>query len=449
MNKRISLICLFALTASCGYSEDLLQVYSQSKANAPILSSYAATNQAASDAFSSTRGVLLPRLDLTASAGIGQYTPSSGGGDTFTYQSGALALSQQVFDLNLWGLTLQADDVKDAAEATYQGNLQSFTLTVAKDYFNILQDQDNLISDSVADSFYKRTYQQTKQKFDAGLGTIKDVKQAEANYDLQRATTIADKAQLHIDVSQLARFTNKRYKSLAAPMDKFPYVKPKPADIKWWVARAEKGNYTLQAARLNSEAARQDVVATVGDQLPKFSVVGTYGVARYQTNNATLAVLNSGSRTLQNWTVALKATWSIFGGGANFASSLQAGSEYSSDEQQTLQVYRNVKTQTRQDYRTVVSDVYKVHALMTAVDADKTALKQLDEKCHVGTVTTVDVLDAAQQLFLDWRAMTKVQYKYINDLLTLHADTGSLKLSNLRELNKWLGTQKPTLPDVI
>lgn len=435
-------LCAFQLS----FATDLLQVYQKAHQNAPILDSYYATNEAARDSFASTRGALLPSLTLIGSAGAGRYTTSTGGGDSYTAEVGKAQASQSIFNLNLWGLTLEANDQKDAAQSTYQGNLQSFMLTVSQNYFIILQDQDNLLSDKVADAFYKRTYDQTKQKFDAGLSTIKDVKQAETNYDIQRATTIKDKLQFHIDVSELARFTNIRYTQLAAPTDKFPYVSPKPNDENWWVQAAKKGNYTLQAANLTAEAGRKAVVAAVGSQMPELSVVGTYSVTHYDTNSTVLAALNSSQRTLHDWSVSLQATWSIFAGGANFANSIAAANTYDSQSQQALQTYRNVVTQTRQDFRTVVSDVENVHALKTAVKADKTALKQLGEKYKVGTATTVDVLDAAQQLFSEWRKMTQAQYKYINDKLTLRADTGSLELSDLQELNKWLGTQKPALP---
>lgn len=420
---------------------DLLGAYQQAKLNAPLLRSYVETQQSAQQGYFAAVGGLFPSVSLSASGDATAYN-IPGYNEAYLSDTEQVSFSQPILNLNLWGQTLYQGDLASAAEATYQANLESFTLTVATDYFNILEDQDTLASDQAAVSFYGETLKQTQEKFQAGLSTIKDVKQAEANYDLSYATQIKDQSQLQTDVSNLSKLTGVRYTDLAAPKENFPFDSPDPADLDHWVKQAEVGNKTLLAARLTADASKQNITQAVGNQLPQVSFVGSYGLTHTNASSAALENNFGGHESAHSWSVQLEASWNIFQGSALFATTIQAARNYDAETDTVLQDYRNTVAQTRQDYRSVLSDIAQVAALKQAVIADQFSLKQLDEEYKVGTETIVNVLDQANQLFSDRKSYTQAEYKYMTDRLTLQQDVGSLGAPEIMALNQWLTTAK-------
>jgi len=422
-------------------AEDLVQVTHEAQSNAPLFQSYNATMQAAQQGYYSAVGGLFPTIALSASGNAVDYSTTGYNGQYLSSVAG-VSLTQPIFNLNLWGVSLNQADTADAARATYEANIQSFYLLVSTDYFNILQDQDVLVSDKAAVDFYQQTLKQTQEKFQAGLSTIKDVKQAEANYDLSYATEIKDQSQLQIDISELQKLTGKRLSNLASPSDSFPFKSPDPQDINYWVTQAESNNKSLEAARFQAQAVKQTITENIGNQLPQVDFIGTYGLTNTNATNSVLANQFGGKTSANTWVVQLVATWSIFAGTTQFASTMQATHNYEAQTDTVLQTYRNIQAQTRQDYRSVLSDISKVSALKQAVHADELSLKQLDEEYKVGTETIVNVLDQANQLFADRKDYTRAEYQYMTDSLTLQEDVGSLGLPQITALNQWLTSSK-------
>lgn len=418
-------------------AEDLVQVTHEAQDSAPLFQSYGATNQAAEQGYYAAVGSLFPTIALSATDNAVAYN-ADGYGDQYLSNVVAVTLTQPIFNLNLWGASLNQADLADLARVTYEANVQSFYLTVSTDYFNILQDQDVLLSDKAAVDFYSQTLKQTQEKFQAGLSTIKDVKQAEADYDLSYATEIKDQSQLQIDISELQKLTGRRLSRLAFPEENFPFAPPDPQDINYWVSQAVSNNKALEAARYQAEATKQTITENIGNQLPQVNFVGTYGTTN--TNARHRALINNFANQSNShaWAVQLVATWSIFAGTTGFASSIQATKNYEAQTDTALQTYRDTQAKTRQDYRAVLSDTSQVAALKQAVHADELSLKQLDEEYKVGTETIVNVLDQAHQLFADRRTYAAAEYQYMTDSLTLYQDVGSLGLPQITALNQWL-----------
>lgn len=439
MQKRVLTLLgasLIVTAIHAAHATDLWQVYQQAQKSAPVLQNYSATKDGAFQGYYAARAVLLPQLDANASV-TGHWYSTSGYAGTYNQEAVGLGLTQSIIDLNSWGTTLEAKRTADAAQAQYYDNLSQFVLTVSKDYFTILYDQDQIAADAAAVKFYQRTLKQTEQKFHVGLSTSPAVKKAKANLYLGQATLIKDKSQLQIDISELAKLTNKRYSDLARLKSNFPFVMPNPDQYSAWVKQATKGNYNLQYQRLLASAQRANVAAQIGNQMPTVSLVGNYGFSKNNASGAALAA--AGSSTYQpDWSVALQLNWNIFQGGTLFAQSIQAAHQYESADQASIETYRQVVASTRQDYRSVVSDIASVKALTQAVKSDQLALDQLEEKYKVGTETIKNVLDQARKLFSDRKLLANAQYQYITDLLTLHYDAGSLTPSNLKALNTWL-----------
>jgi len=417
-----------------GFATDLLQIYNTALASSPLLKSQKATSEAGSEALGINFGELLPQLSVTGDADA-VAVRSSPANANYTLIGYTAIASQTLFDATEFGDFGNGYHSAQAAKQTYQYQYQTFILTVAQRYFDVLEARDNVTFSEAKAEFLRKTLTQTQQKLEVGLSTRTDEAQALANYDQAIAEVIANQNALQNAREQLRVLTGKKEMNLAALKNGFPYEKPNPDNVKYWVKQAIAHNHSLKAAENTADASLDTVYATMGNQLPKVTAQATYGVNQYSVDVPSLVSSNFNSK---NWTASLSLTWSIFSGGSQFASSIQAAHSYAASDAQADNTYRNVEKQTRQDYRNVLAQIAQVQAFQQSVKAGESSVEQYEARYQVGTETIVNVLDQLQRLYQSKQNLAQAQYNYILAVLNLKRDAGQLTVQNLEVLNQWL-----------
>jgi len=99
---------------------------------------------------------------------------------------------------------------------------------------------------------------------------------------------------------------------------------------------------------------------------------------------------------------------------------------------------RQVDLNTSQAYLGVTSGEAQVKALEQALISSQTSLDSTQLGLEVGVRTTVDVLNAQQQLYSAKRDLAAARYNYILSNLRLKAAAGTLSEIDLGEVDKWL-----------
>lgn len=428
--RRLVLSALTFLSVQA-FASDLMTVYQDALKNSPLPRNYLATANSTKEGTPIALGSLLPQIAVTANAAY-NHTDIVG-----RYRSAGYSLSvtQPLFNYTNYATLAGATDNSSAAEATYQSNMQNFLLTVATDYFNVLLAQDNVDFAQSEVKSLKTTLDQTQAKFSVGLATYTDVLQARANYDSALATLIANKNTLDDANQTLKTLTNKFETNLAVLKDDFPFASPAPNDIDYWSEHAIQNNQALISQRYTTKAALANVNETVGNQLPSVSLVASYGQNFY--NQGISTVIAPSSKVL-NASIALELSWTIFSGGEQMASSLQAANEYASSQNTELNLFRETTTQTRQDFLSVLANVSQVNAYKQSVIAAESSLRDYDAKYRVGTATIVDVLNATQTLYQTKSSLADAENQYVISLLQLKYDAGILNQQDLLMLNQYL-----------
>jgi outer membrane protein len=416
------------------FAVDLMTVYQQAVANAPVLKSDAATNMAAAEAIPINAAGLLPQLTFTAAASQNQ-TKNYAVSASYQAENYQFQLTQQLLNVNKVGSLQNAKATAQAQSATYNSQQQSFILTVATDYFNILEAQDNLNSSIAQANFLAKTLKQTKQKFEVGLATDTDLKQAEAQYDEAYATKLQNENALQNAYEVLDELTNRRESNLATLKPEFPFVSPQPAEVQHWISLAEKNNAALQAQRYTTLASLKNVTTQVGNQLPTLSLVGTYGQTRY---SGSVPSIISTTFSQKAATIGLQLNWTVFQGGALFGKSLQAAKQYEAAEDTEDNLYLQTISQTKQDYLGVMANISLVTAYRQSVLANTLSLREFEAKYRVGDETIVNVLNAVQNLYQAQQNFSQAEYQYILSALQLKLDAGTLGVADLAYLNSWL-----------
>jgi outer membrane protein len=72
------------------------------------------------------------------------------------------------------------------------------------------------------------------------------------------------------------------------------------------------------------------------------------------------------------------------------------------------------------------------------VKSSKLSYQQFIERYRIGTATITDVLDQQNSLFESTTKLASARYDYINAMLQLKYDAGTISLKDIRYFNSWL-----------
>ncbi len=438
MQKRIYFSVLAFLSVQAQAS-DLLSVYHDAQQSSPILTSDAATNQATQAEIPFAIGAVLPQVAVQANASYNSYS-QPGFNTTYPSDGYSLTLTQPLFNYTAFAAMVDVNYTADAATKNYQAQTQNFILTVAQDYFAVLQAQDNVTFAEAQLKSLDTTLTQTEQKFQVGVGTYTDVAQARANDQSAQATLVQNQNTLADDQQTLKALTGKLETNLAVVKSDFPFVTPTPNNVDTWVANALKTNPALAAQHYTTKAALANVNVNVGNQLPTVSLVASYGQTFYRDDVS--PQISPTGPYVDDTTIALDLSWTLFNGGELMSSSLQAANQYASSQDTELNLYRQTKSNVTNDFLSVVSAQSQVKADKQAVVSAQVTLDSYNAKYKVGTATIVDVLNATQTLYQDQSTLASAEYQYINSWLQLKYDAGTLSEQDLLSLNQYLQVTK-------
>lgn len=427
------------------FATDLLEAYNDALKSDPTYLAAQSTYQAALQDTPISRAVLLPQLSLGGSNGGSLFlnkVKDSGAAqtDNTTTSKGygvALSLSQTIFDFTAIEEFRAAQDTVKAAAATFYAALQTLMVTVATDYFSVLEAQENLRYAHANVVSNKSSLTQAQQQFRVGTNTQTDVYTAQAAYSTAVSEEVAAQNAVAEAIETLRSVTGKKYTTFSQLNKDFPLVSPAPKRVNDWVKVAVENNPSLKAAHYTAMSAMKTVSAEWGGHLPTVNLNASYGTNyQYQTSNNTS---DAGSSRTNAGSVGLDVTVPIFEGGLVTAQTKQAEFNYETALHNFELEHRTVETNTRIDYLNVISAISAVQADETSVKSNISALRGLEAGYRVGTQTMIDVLNQQSLLYQSQQAYAADRFNYVTNFINLKNDTGVLSINDLEAINDWLG----------
>ncbi len=137
-----------------------------------------------------------------------------------------------------------------------------------------------------------------------------------------------------------------------------------------------------------------------------------------------------------NWSLNLRVP--LFTGGLNGSRIQQAVYQHRAARENVESVARQVERETRDAYLGVISEISRVQALRQAVRSNETALEAQQAGYEVGQRTTVDVLNAQNNLRQAETNYARSRYDYILEVLRLQRASGGLAVDDIQRVNGWL-----------
>ena len=334
---------------------------------------------------------------VTNSAGV--TTTQTNRGDQLVGSYGA-TVSQTLFNGFVTGnRTRQAESQVSAARELLRTSEQTVLLSAATAYMNLLRDTAILELQRSNVEVLQEQLRQVRDRFNVGEVTRTDVAQSESRLAAGRSSMLNAESNLTTSRATYRQVIGVDPGRLApgTPDDRLS-----PGNLQLAIAEARARHPAVTTAMFNIDAAVLQVKITEGSLYPTLNLVGsaqkTHGSASSLTVTDTLSASIGGQLAVP-----------IYQGGAEYSAIRQA-KETLGQRRVDLDTARDqVQQALVQAWGQLQAAKAQIQATQAQVEAAEIALNGVREEARVGQRTTLDVLNAQQELVNARVAMVSAQ----------------------------------------
>jgi outer membrane protein len=310
--------------------------------------------------------------------------------------------------------TRQAESQVQAARETLRTSEQTVLLSAVTAYMNLLRDGAILDLQRRNVEVLQEQLRQTRDRFNVGEVTRTDVAQSESRLAAGRSQVLSAEATYKASVATYRQVIGVEPGKLTpgSPVDRFS-----PNNLPVAIGVATATHPTVTSAQYNVDAALLQVKVAEGALYPTLSVQG----AVQQSNESSLTSLKS-----FNAAVLGQLSVPIYQGGAEYSLIRQA-KETLGQKRLDLDTARDQARQTVvQAWGQLEAAKGNIEATQAQVQASEIALNGVREEARVGQRTTLDVLNAQQELVNARVALVSAQRDRVVASYTLLSAVGRL-----------------------
>lgn len=381
-------------------------------------------------------GQLLPQVSASASISDNRQGNPGGPEETYRGERYSLQLRQVLFDWRLFSQRGQAYLLENQYEAEYYGEMAALLTDVAERYLDVLQAEDALASSNAELEAIRTQLNQVERMYGLQMVQVTDLYVVQA----QLASVEAEQLFLSSEVT-LTREALRAATGLAVgdlyTLGEQSTVPSVDGTVEDWVARARDGNHTIRAREFAVEAADRRVSEQRGNYMPRVSLImqqqrSDIGYDNFELPNIT-----------DTGYIGVDVTVPLFAGGSSRAAVSEAISQQSIARSELRQLNLDVSEQTRLSYLRLKSAERQIQAAEKLLESRELSATATRRGFELGTVTSVDVLDAVRDQFLAERDLLRIRYEYLKLSLHLRRDAGTLTADDLVDISRRLQAPAP------
>jgi outer membrane protein len=421
------------LTAAPVRGETLDSALVRAYQNNPSLNAQRAATRAADESVPQALSGYRPRVTVSATGGEQSLSSTSkvvgssilpNAPATYFTQSGynapfgtGVTATQTLFNgLQTANRTRQAESQVLAARATLRVSEQTVLLNAVTAYMNVLRDSAILDLQRRNVEVLQEQLRQTRDRFNVGEVTRTDVAQSESRLAAGRSQVLTAEANYKASAATYRQVIGSSPSQLApgTPVDRFS-----PASLPSATGLATTGHPTVMTAQYNVDVAQLAVKVAEGALYPTVSVTGNF------TKNYEVA---GSLNTIESYSASVLGALSvpIYQGGAEYSAIRQA-KETLGQRRLDLDTARDqVRQNVVQSWGLLEAAKANIDATTSQVQAAEIALNGVREEARVGQRTTLDVLNAQQELVNARVALVTAQRDRVVASYTLLAAVGRL-----------------------
>ena len=381
-------LLLLALTTPAA-AESLISALASAYSNNPQINAARAGTRAVDENLPIARSALRPVVTGSTSLTATSSQSSTGGmvmsSDAVTGAVG-LTVTQNLFrGFRTKNAILGADSGVSASREALRNTVQNVLLDAAESYMNVLRDEALLGLRRRNVGFLSEQVRAAQDRFEVGENTRTDVAQTRAR--LSAATAEVSAAQANLQASR-AVYRQVIGHDAGQLTPGFSFRNLLPATMRAAMGTAQSSHPAILAAVHNADAAAYSVKQIEGELLPTVSLEGSvshsFGI--------------DSSNYADNASIGGRVSIPLYQGGAVSARVRQA-KETLAQRRIEVDVARDqVRAATIASWGTLEAARAAISAASAQVEAASIALNGVQEEQKVGQRTTLDVLDAQQEL---------------------------------------------------
>jgi outer membrane protein len=313
----------------------------------------------------------------------------------------------------------QAESQVMGARETLRVTEQQVLLDAATSYMNLLRDQAILDLNRRNVEVLTEQLKQTRDRFNVGEVTRTDVAQAESRLAAGRSSLLGAQSNFVTSQANYRRVIGVDPGRLApgTPVDRFS-----PGTLDTAVTTGEQQSPSVLASAYGVDVAELAVKVSEGSLYPNLSLTASasknYDPA-YNVNKQLLA------------SVVAQLTVPVYQGGGEY-SAIRQSKETLGQQRLNLDVNRDqARATVVQSWGQLDAAKAQIEATTAQVNAAEIALNGVREEARVGQRTTLDVLNAQQELVNARVALVTAQHDRVVASYTLLASVGELSMQKL------------------
>jgi outer membrane protein len=412
-------------------AETLESALIQAYQNNPSLNSQRASTRATDEGVPQALSGYRPKVNITASGGeqslssitkvVGPTILPNAPATYFTqsgfnapYGAGATVTQTLYNGFQTANKTRQAEAQVLAARATLRVSEQSVLLGAVTAYMNLLRDTAILDLQRRNVEVLQEQLRQVRDRFNVGEVTRTDVAQSESRLAAGRSQVLTAEANYKASVATYRQVigVNPGKLTPGSPVDRFS-----PPSLNVAVDFASATHPSVTTAQYNVDVAVQQVKLAEGQLYPTLSVQGNvqknYMVGLNTTESYSASVLG-------------QLSVPIYQGGAEYSAIRQAKETLGQKRLDFDTARDQVRQTVVQSWGTLEAAKANIDATTSQVQAAEIALNGVREEARVGQRTTLDVLNAQQELVNARVALVTAQRDRVVASYTLLSAVGRL-----------------------
>ena len=374
---------------------------------------------------------LLPQLNANANVSDNnQYDNVVDVRNKYRGERYSLQLSQVLFNWSAFSARSAAYLSEDQAEAEYYAQLSYVLTDVAEKYFEVLQAQDAVTSINTEVEAFNIQLQQIESLYKLQSAQITDLYSAQARFASVQAEQLTRESELALAKEKLRSVSGVNVGELYRLNEEvdIPAVE---GSVETWLERARSGNQQIIAREYAVRAANKRVDERQGAYMPRVSIVA-------QQQRSDLGFDNRPTNSTDTSYIGLDVSIPLFAGGRNRAGVSEARSQHSIAQNELRQIQLQIVESTRLAYLQAKSSELQIAAAERLAESTALSYTAMQRGFELGTVNSVDVLNALRDRFRAERDLQRVRYEHIRYNLLLKREAGILSAEDLLDVGNWL-----------
>lgn len=434
-----------APNAALAGSQNLYDIYLEAKQNDPVLASATSANLAAQELIEQAKAAYRPSVNLTASATttrsdvkiIGSSNVLRGGKNAYDGYSATVQARQPIYRKENLARIDQSEAQVSQSDKQLHLAQQDLMNRTTKAYFDVLLAQDKIALIDAQKAAILSQLDQAKATFQVGTATITDVNEAQARYDLILAQEISAKNDFDIAKRALQVLTGKMPDQLATVKPDLKVGQLKQS-IQEWQEVAKHSNLNIQIQEDALKISDQDIEIAQSGHYPTLDAVANH------TNAYSNGGQNGFGNDSQISSLGLELAIPLYQGGGTSSRVRQAALNRQKAQDDLLIAQRQTDLDTQRAYLNLNTSIAQVKALEQALISSQSQLDSTKLGYEVGVRTSVDVLNAQQQLFSAKRDLLQARYNYLINIIALKSASGIVAEADIQDINQHLMAQIAT-----